>query len=275
MRSLVLILVLLISVVSNAQQGTNPPEIWREGYVIKDASHDTLDQIERMRAQRIRSENALRALKGKGVIIVRLKTNDKSINAYKAAGRTEIATRMEKERKVMNQKIYDAFSRIVTFCPVYFIYAKDTRDFSAGKKGLLLNANMEYDSSIVMRDTFYVFVEHGVAQGNGYIVADENLTFRGKNPERKFMGSENVTSYSGSNVSDAAMIFLNKDYEQYFDPFPATEGVYLENYNAAAVGINKQLYRAYNRLVTVPDMRKEIKKAKYDAKERMNAPAKQ
>lgn len=251
-----------------AQQDTIP-EVWREEYKKSEASGDTLNQLERMKAQRARSENALRELKESGSIIVRLKTNDKSVDAYRKAGKNEIADRMVKERKVMNQKIYDAFSRIVTFCPVHFIYAKDTRELIAGKEGLFLNADLEYDKNIVLKDTFFVIVEQGNAQTNAFVQDNSHAPVMGHGNDRKFMGSDKVDGYNSSSASEGSLVFIDKGLKQYLDPFPFCEGVYIENYNAAAMAINKQLFRAYNRLVTMPDMRKEIKKAKEETREKM------
>ena len=135
MRLYSVVMMLLMASATYAQEQLSRP----------DTQEDSLTQIERMKSQRSRSENALRQLKAGGGIVVRLKTNDKSVEAYRQAGRNDIADRMVQERKVMNQKIYDGFSRLVTFFPVYFIYAKDSRELVAGKKGLLLNANLEYD----------------------------------------------------------------------------------------------------------------------------------
>ena len=233
-----------------------------------DTKEDSLTQIERMKGQRVRSENALRQLKNGGGIVIRLKTNDKSVDAYRKAGKDAIADRMVQERKVMNQKIYDGFSRLVTFCPVYFIYAKDSRNLIEGKK-VLLNPNLDYDSTLVMKDTFFVFIQQGSAQTNAIVQDNSHPPLMGSSDDKKFMGTDRVDGYSSNSASEGSLIFVDKGFNQYFDPFPFSEGVYLENYNVAANAINKQLFRAYNRLVAMPDVRREIKKAKYENKQKM------
>ncbi|MBS1612812.1 MAG: hypothetical protein JST49_08335 [Bacteroidetes bacterium] len=259
MRLYSVVMMLLMASATYAQEQLSRP----------DTQEDSLTQIERMKSQRSRSENALRQLKAGGGIVVRLKTNDKSVEAYRQAGRNDIADRMVQERKVMNQKIYDGFSRLVTFCPVYFIYAKDSRDLVAGKKGLLLNANLEYDDKIVMKDTFFVFIQQGSAQTNAIAQDNSHPPLMGSSDDKKFMGTDRVDGYSTVSASESAIIFIDKAFVQYYDPFPFSEGVYLENYNVAANAINKQLFRAYNKLVTMPDMRKELKKAKKESQKQM------
>lgn len=270
MRFIVAIVMFLSFACAYAQEDSSYVDLSTGKYKLMDASGDTLGADERQARQRQRSINALRQLKESGAIVVRLKTNSKSVDAYRAAGRNDVADRMVKERKVMNEKIYDAFTKIVTFCPTYFIYAHDSKALAEGKQGLFLNADLEYDKKIVMKDTFYVVVEYGSAQGNGYTVDGYSGNVQtGRYRTDRFMGDNKVNGYQTTGVSEGALVFLDKNYVQYVDPFPYCEGVYLENYNAAATAINRQLYRAYNRLVTVLDMRKEMKKSRNDLRQRV------
>ncbi|MBL0308200.1 MAG: hypothetical protein IPP77_00420 [Bacteroidetes bacterium] len=105
----------------------------------------------------------LRELKH-GSLIVRLKTNQKSVDAYRRAGKQQIAQRIEEERRSQNQRIYWAFKGYFRFCKVYFIYAYETMNFLKGTPGLLLNQNLDPDSSIIFSDSSFVFCEYGSAQ---------------------------------------------------------------------------------------------------------------
>src|SRR3954463_1491188 len=99
----------------------------KEPYVITNLQKDSVNE-------RTRAAITLRNLIN-GSVIIRLKTNQKSVDAYRKAGQHEIADRIEAERKLQNQKIYSAFVHNFNFCKTYFIYANETRDLLNGTKG--------------------------------------------------------------------------------------------------------------------------------------------
>ena len=105
----------------------------------------------------------LRNLKS-GSLVVRLKTNQKSVDAYRRAGKIYVAERIETERRNQNLKLYWAFRNHFTFCKVYFIYAHETQRFLDGERGIFLDRELNHDTSIVFTDSEYIFCEYGSAQ---------------------------------------------------------------------------------------------------------------
>src|SRR2546423_6289970 len=93
-------------------QNDKSPELSKQAYLITNLQKDSINE-------RTRAALALRNLIN-GSVIVRLKTNQKSVDAYRKAGKNEIADKIEAERKKQNQKIYYAFIRNFNFCKVYF-----------------------------------------------------------------------------------------------------------------------------------------------------------
>src|SRR6478609_6305945 len=80
----------------------------KTNYVITNLGKDSVNE-------RTRASLTLRNLPN-GSVVVRLKTNQKSVEAYRKAGKNEIADRIEEDRKKQNQKIYDAFPHNFNFC---------------------------------------------------------------------------------------------------------------------------------------------------------------
>jgi len=224
--------------------------------------------------QRDRASVALRALRN-GCVVIRIKTNDKSIEAYRKMGKNELADKIEDQRRLQNEKLYQAFKNYFTFCKVYFIYAKETQDFLSGRRDIFLNDKLEHDSSIVMKERFYVFCEYGAT-----------VSFSTKNPKEiysdvgiysgtysrheheKILGQE-PTSTTTSTASENAVFFSDSSFNQYFYPFPYSEDVYLDYYNSTVKTLDREMQRAYGRLVVNKDMRDAIKKEKKRQKEKL------
>src|SRR5262245_60567929 len=111
----------------SAQQKDTIPEKGRGNFQIANYSDTAKSEVERIKIERNRDEDALRKLKAGGCLIVRLKTRQKSYDAYMKAGKVAIAEEIQESQHRENLKIYDLFKRTFFFCPYYFIYAKDTR----------------------------------------------------------------------------------------------------------------------------------------------------
>lgn len=128
---------------------------------------------------REKANREIAALKN-GALIVRLQTNEKSINAYRQAGKNELADKIAAERNGLNQKIVDAFKNYFTFCKVYFIYAKNTGALSKEKSGIFLDGNLKPDTSIKLKEKYFLIAEYGSftadERGNSLVVLDSGLT---------------------------------------------------------------------------------------------------
>lgn len=213
------------------------------------------------------SSDILRKLRG-AAIVIRLKTSDKSIAAYRAAGKENIANRMVEENRKRNIKIAGAFASFFSFAKPYFIYAHQTNDFLKNPSGFVfMNEELKTDTSIRFTDSIFVFCEYGSAvpyssfqEGSRYILGE-------RNDFDTASVKQTTTTPSSSNV----LVLLDKDLRQLQRPFPFVEGVYLDNFDASVRTLQRELDRAYMRLVVRKDVTDEIKKQKQKLKEK-NAP---
>lgn len=167
-----------------------------------------------------------------GALVVRLKTNDKSVEAYRRNGRNDIADRIIADRKIQNQKIVDAFRNNFDFCKVYFIHAVSTNRLLEGATDIFLNDAMELDTSIRLKETYFLLAEYGTVTAN--MRSDE---YHYKNVG-KTEPSSTATTSSAIFISDTTLTQLK-------EPFPFYQVVILENYNKAVSRLNNALHRFY------------------------------
>ncbi len=239
------------------------------GYVFIDLTGDTIRYKDR-------ATITLRLLK-KGSVIVRLKTSERSIEAYRKAGQNNIADKIVLERKAQNQSLYNAFIKEFFFCKVFFIFSKDTKLFLDGAKNIFLNSNLEYDSTIAFTDSNFVFCEFGSVetyskftdQVAGYSVPMPSLSggmYMGRNPHDILDTVTRRTSSSPATTS--GLFFSDKDLKQFQRPFPFSEAVYLNNPYPTVRQLNRELERVYNRLVQTNDYRLKLKEERKKSKQK-------
>lgn len=231
-------------------QAGKVPDYSTGDYVIINTGDDTLNN-------RTKASVILREL-GNGYVVIRLKKNQKSIDAYRKSGQNDIADRIEFERKKQNLKIFFSFTNNFTFCPVYFIYADETADLLAGRKGLFLNNNLEHDSTINPQGTNFVFCEYGIAQQFSDFDTEPGYSPVHQNESRKILDSI-PTQKTTSPASFNGMFFSDKNLRQLSRPFPYVSDVIMDSYNRTALALSRELERAYQRLVASADF-KEIRK---------------
>lgn len=242
-----------------AAQKNKPHDFSQETYVIANLDPDTVPEKER-------ASSTLRALKS-GAVVVRLKTSERSVDAYRRAGKTDIADRIVAERKKQNQKMYYAYKTYFTFCPVYFIYAKDTKQLMDGNRKIFLNEDLNYDDTISFNYTNYIFSEYGSAEAFSDF-SDVAAPSTGGVTSGPY-GNKTDTIATETNTmpaSTSSLIFLDKHLKQLKRPFPYLEAVYLESFNASVKNLNRELAKAYYRLVMAKDFRDEMKRAKQKGK---------
>lgn len=221
-------------------------------YAIAKAPKDTI-------TERDRASQILRNLRD-GAIIVRLKTNEKSVEAYRKSGRNNIADKIIEDRKIQNQKLYYAFLNEFKFCRVYFIYANQTKSFMDGNRKVFLNKSLAVDSSIKFTDTTFVFCEYGSVESFS--------DFENVHSQRILDSIPSQTSTSPSTYS--GLVFLDKNLQQFYRPFPYVEGVYLDNFTPSVRTLNNELERVYYRLVVRRDFNEKIKNEKKKQKQQLN-----
>ncbi|MFN8286159.1 MAG: hypothetical protein U0V74_05365 [Chitinophagales bacterium] len=257
-KKLVLSLGIVICCLQIIQAQKNKPhDFSQENYVITNLDPDTVPERERASA-------TLRALKS-GAVVVRLKTNDKSVAAYRKAGRDDVADRITAERRKQNEKMYYAYKTYFTFCPVYFIYAHDTKELQNGNHSIFLNSNLSYDTSIHFNYTNYIFSEYGSAEAFSDFPRPQHYRPYDDRKHDKILDTIPVESNTMP-ASTSALVFLDKQLNQLQRPFPFITGVYLDAYNASVKTQNRELEKAYYRLVTAKDYKDERKREKQKGK---------
>ncbi len=268
---LLLPLILLFLNCNVFSQNSQPDNPSKGGYVFIDLAGDTI-------LYREKAAIALRLLK-KGSVVVRLKTNDKSIEAYRNAGQVERAERIETDRRSQNQKIYDAFKNYFTFCRVFFIYSKDTKRFLDGERSLFLNKDLQYDASIVFTDTNFVFCEYGSVEAysqftdqSGRAIDKPSIPggyYSGPAPHTILDTMTRRTSTSPATTS--GLFFSDKDLKQFYRPFPYSEAVYFDNPSPTVRSLNNQMERMYLRLVVSNDFRIKMKEERKKEKQKQKS----
>ena len=253
--------VMCICIISLAQKDSVPADFVKGDYVLSHGSKETIKE-------RDRSSQILRSLKD-GCIIVRLKTNQKSVDAYRDSGRPDIADRVEAAKKKMNQNLYKSFADYFKFCRVYFIYANETQDFQNGNTNIFLNANLEHDASIVFKDSFYLFCEYGSAIPYSNYQFDYNPSgVKTDIIEKPRSGIDTLPVQTSTDAATtSSLVLYDKDLRQLARPFPYAEGVYLDNFGASVRSLDREIEKAYYRLVLNRDMQESIKKMKKKMKE--------
>lgn len=172
-----------------------------------------------------------------GALIVRLKTNDKSVAAYRNNGKPEIADRIEEERARQNLKIISAFRNYFDFSRVYFIYASSTNDFLKGKRDVFLNDSLQPDKKIKLKEDYYLFAEYGVLIANMQQDGSRGSGTR-------------WTEESANPSSNSALFITDTTLAQLQEPFPFAQVVLLENYHKAVDRLNSALHRFYFNRIT-------------------------
>jgi hypothetical protein len=103
-----------------------------------------------------KAQKHIQALK-KGTLLIRLKTDERKIEALKKAGKEEEAKKMLADQQQKHKEIANAFSKAYTFSKFYFFYNKNSREIGARNfAGLLLDANLNPVNETKVAETFYV-----------------------------------------------------------------------------------------------------------------------
>ncbi len=182
-----------------------------------------------------------------GALIVRLKTNDRSIAAYRNSGRTELADKLTEENKIQNQKLLDAFKGFFDFCKVYFIYAKNTNALLQNQQNIFLNDTLAIDTTIKLTEKHFLIAEYGTITAN---VRTDEYHYKGVYH----------TEPSASASSTSVIFISDTSLKQLREPFPFYQQTYLGNYNKAVQSLNQNLSKSYFKLDnSVQEERRKLK----------------
>lgn len=180
-------------------EGTNTPEY--PDYKDNE-QHDAF-----YKTRHLVSEWQIHELK-KGALVVRLKTNALQINALLKAGKTRMAEKKRLETLAINLNIYFAYTDLYKFSKLYFIY---TTSFDTLLKGarqyVFLDSNLVVDSSIVMKESFY-------------LIAETDNIYNSSIGFVKEAEARSQVEHGNKTTTEALVVIKNKYGHQLKKPFP-------------------------------------------------------
>ncbi len=139
-----------------------------------------------------------------GALLVRLKTRQKTIDAFKERGYLKMANQVKEKQKIKNERLVNAFRKNFNFCKVYFFYSDDSENVSQKMyEGIFLNENLEKDAKVVLKEDFVLTAEVG------NVVSDSNIT------------SASGREYAANTgMSESLLVIKDSNFEQLRRPFP-------------------------------------------------------
>ena len=160
-------------------------------------------------------------------IIVRLKTNKDRIAAYKKAGNTKVATKMEEEAKETNNLLMDAFVSHWTYSPVYFMESQNTNTLLLHDSLIAKRYDLQKDTVIYMNHDSAYFIDYGVLMENE---PSENSKFK----------DLNKTEESNNPISEGCLVVKDGRSNQLQHPFPYFTKVSFLNIGKAGSSVNAE-----------------------------------
>ncbi|MCT4580567.1 MAG: hypothetical protein N4A35_04045 [Flavobacteriales bacterium] len=164
----------------------------------------TAKQIRAMRAEMAKEQ--IKELKN-GVLLVQLKTRQKTIDAYLKKGLEKKANKVQELQQQDNLNIIKGFHHYFNFCPVYFYTSKDYKNVKAQN----FSAVTFYDSLMNPQK-----IAHDLNNTNYYIceISKNNYSNSTLN------NIPNFSSKHDNSIKFDAFIIKNKDFQQLSSPFP-------------------------------------------------------
>lgn len=173
------------------------------------------------------------ALLKNGALIVRFRTQDRKIEAYRNAGNIKLANQLEKELSDFNKALAQAFKTYYQFSKVFFMYPADYSKFLEGDTvGYFYNYNLELDTTIAIDrlDDFFI-CEYGPVYAEDII--DPN------NARTKV-----VTS---TPMLQDALVIKDTDLNQLLSPFPNHVSIRLKTIEKSVENLDRNLQKFFNR----------------------------
>lgn len=199
---------------SQSLNGTN--RNWQIGLSYRINKRNPPGESERSRRKRV-AKRQIKELRD-GALLVRLKTAKPTINAMRSKGFNRWAERTEKDQRIENLSIVNAFRNAYNFSELKFFYSHDSRKVRNGEfEGIFLNDSLEVDSNILLRNPENVFtceltnIEQDTAQYFSHyeLVQTGNFAFV---QVPRFYGAGGNTFYS--------FVVKDQDFNQLSRPFP-------------------------------------------------------
>ena len=146
-----------------------------------------------------------------GVLLVRLQTKKKSIEALKKRGQLKLAGEIKAKQESLNKEIVSAFQRNFDFCPTYFFYSNYSQEIidKSFEEIQFLDKNLLPDTKIKFDNKSFLTAEFGT------IEQDTTNRVPVNNGAEK-----QEQKYSGSNMGFGALIIKSEQFNQLKKPFP-------------------------------------------------------
>jgi hypothetical protein len=142
-----------------------------------------------------------------GALLVRLKTNKKAINKFKAVGNIDMATQMQQETDLENKIIMSAYRKEFNFCPVYFFYSECSDSVRHNAiSGIFVDTLLNVNPNIVCNATFFLIAEQDDLRNSSLGLIPESLA--------------KSSVEGGSYERNAGIVIKNKYFFQLHKPFP-------------------------------------------------------
>ncbi len=213
------------------------------------------------------SKTQIKQLK-EGVLLVRLKTAESTINALREVGKNEEADKVKLKQETENKKIINAFKNNFDFCDVRFFFSNNSDKVRLKQfENIFLNDSLEVDPSIKLEPDISFFIAEF-----GYIGQDtmKYYSHHSYKPGKDY-GVEGVLHYytPSSDINFYALRILDRNFVQLNKPFPYyTRAIYKTvrkhpeqllfippvylatltwTYNHTVADLNRKLERYYRR----------------------------
>ena len=143
-----------------------------------------------------------------GALVVRLKTNQMSINALQKSGQDLQAEKLRIEQAAININMIKAFTTYYKFSKVYFIYSGSSDSLLKGvRSGIFLDSNLKVNPSIRIAEDFYLIAESDFVYNSSIGFVPESAAPR-------------VTEHGTPSSYEYPIVMKNKFGHQLKAPFP-------------------------------------------------------
>jgi hypothetical protein len=169
-----------------------------------------------------------------GALIVRLKSQDRKIQAYRNAGNNKLADKLEKELHDFNQMLVKSFNNHYHFSKFFFIYPEDYQQLLSGEtSGFFLDQNLQKDPSITLEKEDFFVCEYGVVYAEAI-----------QNPN-----NARLKVVTDTPMQQDALIIKDKDLRQLLSPFPSHVSIRLRTMEKSVENLNRNLYKFFERVL--------------------------
>lgn len=180
-----------------------------------------------------------------GVLLVRLMTKSKSVDALRARGDNYTADKIQQKQNELNTRIVVAFRIGFDFCPVYFFYSDYTQQVKDKQldKVVFVNDSLQPDSAIGLNNENFLVAEFGNVMMESGKHRDGYYYYKDK-------GSDSLarSDYYSSRSGFPAVIISNDQFiPMRFGLFPYYTRTLagIRNERSAVAILNKKLHRFY------------------------------